>query len=107
MSYRLVPTSNFARELKRLAKKHPGLKKSIKDLSKILENKPKQGSPLGKHCYKIRITSPSKSTGKSGGFRVITNVLAEDSTVFLLSIYDKSEVSTLRASDIKRLLKDL
>jgi len=46
MSYRLVPTSNFARELKRLAKKHPGLKKSIKDLSNILEKKPKQGSPL-------------------------------------------------------------
>ena len=60
----------------------------------------------------IRLASKSKGKGKSGGFRIITYLLEtwieengeEEIEVTLLSIYDKSEVSTLSDSEIKKLI---
>lgn len=66
--------------------------------------------------YKIRLAVKSKGRGKSGGARVITyveiGVLAENSTsegtvVNLISIYDKSELSTLSDSEIQRIIRSL
>ena len=34
MSYKILPTDNFSRELKRLNKKYPSLKQEIKENSK-------------------------------------------------------------------------
>ena len=56
-----------------------------------LEQKPEQGTNLGNNCYKIRIAIASKGKGKSGGARVISNFVIAEETVFLISIYDKSE----------------
>jgi len=43
--------------------------------------------------------------GKSGGARVITNFVVTDSTVYLLSIYDKSEKENLTDKELSELLK--
>jgi hypothetical protein len=45
-----------------------------------------------------------KGKGKSGGARVITNFAILDKTVFLLSIFDKSEQENLTDKEIKELL---
>lgn len=74
MSYKIVPTDNFSRELKRLSKKHPLLKQKIKDFSSELLTNPKIGTPIGHNCYKIRVSTPDKSRGKSKGFRIISYV---------------------------------
>jgi mRNA-degrading endonuclease RelE of RelBE toxin-antitoxin system len=58
-------------------------------------------------CYKVRLTSPDKGKGKSGGFRLITHLSIENQVVFLLSIYDKSETGSIRDETIKRLLTGL
>ena len=52
----------------------------------------------------------SKGKGKSGGARVITYtadviVCAEQGQIVLLSIYDKSEQSTITDNEIKRLMQ--
>jgi hypothetical protein len=52
----------------------------------------------------------SKGKGKSGGARVITYtadviVRAEQGQIVLLSIYDKSEQSTITDNEIKRLMQ--
>ncbi len=62
---------------------------------------------MAKSCYKIRLSITSKGKGKSGGARIITHVYAEGKTVFLLSIYDKSEREDIGAQEIERLLKGL
>jgi len=49
----------------------------------------------------------SKGKGKSGGARVITNLAISEDTVYLLSIYDKSNQEKITDSYIKSLLKDL
>ncbi len=40
---------------------------------------------------KFELLSPQKGKGKSGGAGVISNFFITDNTVYLLSIYDKSE----------------
>jgi hypothetical protein len=46
-----------------------------------------------------------KGKGKSGGARVITCVKVVASTVYLLSIYDKSEKEDLEEKELDKLLK--
>ena len=106
MIYKIVPTNNFSRELKKLCKKHPALKEQIKYLSTELSVNPERGVSLGHGCYKIRISSPDKHGGKSKGFRIITYVVLLKGIVFLLTVYDKSEISTIKDSEIRRILKD-
>lgn len=103
MSYNVLFTENFRKEAKRLAKKHSSLKKDIEALIGSLEQEPKQGKPLGKDCFKIRIAISSKGKGKSGGARVITYVLIEDTEVHLLTIYDKSEKEDISAKELRML----
>ncbi|MDO8283334.1 MAG: type II toxin-antitoxin system RelE/ParE family toxin [Thermodesulfovibrionia bacterium] len=107
MSYKIVPTDNFSKELKRLSKKYPSLKQNIKDLSNELQKNPCTGTPLGHNCYKIRLATSDKPGGKSGGFRIITYAFCIKEIIFLLSIYDKSETSTINDKEIKRLIKEL
>ena len=56
---------------------------------------------------KLKKEIKSKDKGKNGGARIITNYRIEKSVVYLLSIYDKSELETISDNDLKRLLKEL
>ena len=105
MSYNVLAISPFDRQLKRLAKKYPSLKKEYAALLESLAEQPEQGISLGNHCYKIRIAIASKSKGKSGGARVVTHVVIMDNTVFLIAIYDKAEKENLTDKELNDLLK--
>ena len=100
-------TPTFRRELKRLVKKYPSLLKDIKNLGEqVLEN-PTLGTALGRNTYKIRLSITGKSGGKSGGGRVITCLKIEDDTIFFMSIFDKSEKSSLSDKELTELLKEI
>lgn len=62
---------------------------------------------MGKNCYKIRMSVASKGKGKSGGARIITHVRVLETTVYLLSIYDKSEQESIADKEILSILDDL
>jgi hypothetical protein len=66
---------------------------------------PEQGTSLGNNCYKIRIAIASKGKGKSGGASVITYLQVLETTVYLLSIYDKSEMENISDKELGALLK--
>jgi mRNA-degrading endonuclease RelE of RelBE toxin-antitoxin system len=99
-------TDDFRRDAKRLIKKYRSIAYEINDLVESLESDPIQGEPLGKDCYKIRMSIASKNKGKSGGSRVITCVKIVDETVILLSIYDKSEQEDIEDKALNQLLKN-
>jgi mRNA-degrading endonuclease RelE of RelBE toxin-antitoxin system len=105
MSYKVIAVPIFRKELKRLAKKYPAIKADLEVLFESLENNPIQGVALGRNCYKIRFAISSKGKGKSGGARIITNIVISDETVYLLSIYDKSEKENLSDNELDELLK--
>lgn len=106
MNFNILTTSSFDKELKTLAKKHSSLKDDIKILSNSLKENPTQGVALGKDCYKVRIKISSKKRGKSGGARVITYVKIINSSIYLLSIFDKSEKESLSKIEIEKILKN-
>ena len=70
-----------------------------------LEERPVQGTPIGKDCYKIRLAISSKGTGKSGGGRVITYVRLLQGKVYMLTIYDKTDRDSLTTKELLELLK--
>jgi mRNA-degrading endonuclease RelE of RelBE toxin-antitoxin system len=107
MSYNVVTIKTFEDKAKRLSKKYPSLKIELTDLITILEEKPFNGTPLGKGCYKIRLKIRSKGKGKSGGARVITYVYIVEKTVYLLTIYDKSDKEDLTDIELNDLLKEI
>lgn len=105
MNFNILLSLQFERELKRLVKKYPSLKKEYENLISSLEKNPTEGTPIGKNCYKIRIPIASKGKGKSGGARVITCVVIVEKIVFLVSIYDKSQKENISDKDRENLLK--
>lgn len=107
MSYNVIPTKRFEKEIKRLVKKFHSLKKGYIALIEQLEQNPVMGTSLGGDCYKIRLSIASKGKGKSGGARAITFFIFKENTVYLLTIYDKSEQQDVSDKDLKEMIKNL
>jgi mRNA-degrading endonuclease RelE of RelBE toxin-antitoxin system len=105
MSFKVTTVDSFEKQFKRLFKKYKSLKQEVEDLLVSLEIDPLQGDYIGDDCYKIRLGITSKGKGKRGGARVITCVKIVGETVFLLSIYDKSEKEDLEEKELDKLLK--
>lgn len=107
MSYNVISIRRFDKQVKRLVRKFPSLKKELSFLIESLENNPFFGTPLGHHCFKIRLAIESKGKGKSGGARVITHIYIKENVIYLLSIYDKSEQSGISEDEILNLLAEI
>lgn len=97
----------FEKQLKRLSKKYPSLKEEFLQLIKNIHKDPFQGKAIGHNCFKIRIAIASKGKGKSGGARVVTNIVVSDTAIYLLAIYDKSERESLSNTELAELLKQI
>ena len=113
MKTEIVITNNFSKEAKKLLKKYKSLKSELRELNEELLRNPKLGTPIGKNSYKIRLAVKSKGKGKSGGLRIIThldiNVHFDEltNTIFLLSVYDKSEADSISKNEFSRLILKL
>lgn len=118
MSSRIILIDNFKREAKPLLKKYPSLKNELVALQKQLLETPRMGVRIAEHVYKIRLAVKSKGRGKSGGMRIVTfvweitvevdeNESTVDTTVFLASIYDKSEEENISDKDLEKLIDEI
>lgn len=107
MNYKVKTLDVFEKQARRLIKKYGSLKTELLQLVKELELNPEQGISIGKSCFKIRIGIASKGKGKSGGARIITNIVISKTTVYLLSIYDKSEKENLSDGELAELLESI
>jgi mRNA-degrading endonuclease RelE of RelBE toxin-antitoxin system len=107
MSYSIVLTNRFEKELKRLAKKFPSLKNEFAELITDIAENTELGTFIGNNCYKIRLAIGSKGKGKSGGARVISYLYIETETVYLLTIYDKSEKENLKPNELNNMIESL
>lgn len=105
MSYNIIPTPDFKKLFKKLYKKYPSLKADLQQLINRLSENPTTGTKLGHNLYKIRMAISSKGKGKSGGARVITFLISDNQEVYLVHIYDKSQLDNLTKDQILELLK--
>jgi hypothetical protein len=104
----ILPT--FDKGAKRLIKKYKSLAVEISSFISKTEIVGIQGTPLGNGIFKYRLAVKSKGKGKSGGVRVISYselfFSLQNNTIYLVAIYDKSEISSMNKSEIERILKD-
>jgi mRNA-degrading endonuclease RelE of RelBE toxin-antitoxin system len=107
MSYSVLTVPPFDRQLKRLAKKYRSIKDDVAELGKQLAENPTMGKTIRKDCYKIRLAIISKGKGKSAGARVITYVHIDQSNIYLLTIYDKSEQEDISDNEIQQLINNI
>ncbi|MCK5276983.1 MAG: type II toxin-antitoxin system RelE/ParE family toxin [Cyclobacteriaceae bacterium] len=105
MGYNVIPTPDFQKLFKKLAKKYPSLKADLQQLITILSENPNTGINLGHSLYKIRMAISSKGKGKSAGARVVTFLITDEKEVYLIHIYDKSQLDNLAKNQILDLLK--
>lgn len=106
----VIALPEFAKNLKRLSKKYVSLKQEFGQFLDLTESVGPQGVDLGNGLFKARIAVKSKGKGKSGGLRIISYheiILAkQDDTVYLVAIYDKSELSTVEIKQMNTILKN-
>jgi len=110
MKNKVYTTPFFESKYKRLVRKFPSLQGELETLEKELIANPKLGKPLGGKLYKLRLACKDKGKGKSSGFRVITYLIHEISSIFeiyLITIYDKSEDTAIPKSVLIKLVKDI
>jgi hypothetical protein len=108
MKVTIIPSDEFYRQFKRLAKKYKSLRQDYLTFSQNLKDNPFQGDDLGNGVRKVRMAITSKGKGKSGGARVLTlNVLVSgDTEVTLLTIYDKNEIDNVTNQYIQWLVAE-
>jgi mRNA-degrading endonuclease RelE of RelBE toxin-antitoxin system len=107
MNFEIIASPRFRKELKKLSKKYPSLKLEFKNLLNNLEVEPSLGVSIGNDCYKIRLSIASKNKGKSGGARVITYLTVVEKTVYLLTIYDKSNKENISLAELNTIISTL
>ena len=118
MNCKIIVIEDFKKDAKRLVKKYHSLKEELAALQNALLENPRLGVFIQENTYKIRLSVKSKGQGKRGGMRVITHVVEieinvdEDTvtdsiTIFLLAIYDKSEISTIWDKTLKYLINEI
>ncbi|NEO87381.1 MAG: type II toxin-antitoxin system RelE/ParE family toxin [Spirulina sp. SIO3F2] len=99
-------TDPFKRRLKQLAKRYRSIKTDLQPVLQQLQAGDFIGDQitgLNATAFKARIRNSDIPTGKSGGYRLIYQILSP-SSIALLVIYAKSEQVDINADEIKALL---
>ena len=101
----------FERGAKALRKKYASFESDYDTFLNELEANPFSGESLGRHTYKNRMAIASKGKGKSGGARVITYNLQQQSEdevhITLMTIYDKSDISNVSDTYLRSLVQEI
>ncbi|AMR25785.1 hypothetical protein A0257_00885 [Hymenobacter psoromatis] len=106
MSFALIASNKFSRNIKRLNKRYASMPDYFARLIAELKANPQAGEPLGRDCYKVRVRIEAKGKGKSGGARAITCVKIIGEQIFLLTIYDKSDQESISDNERDELLRE-
>ncbi len=101
---KVVILPSFKKAFKPLFKKYKSIDMDFEKLLDSLEENAFQGVSIGKDCHKVRMAITAKGKGKSGGARVITCVKIVNETIYLLTIYDKSEQENIHEKELDQLL---
>lgn len=107
MSNKIVVRETFQKQAKRLAKRYKSFPNDLQKLVDELKENAALGTSLGGNIYKIRFAITSKNKGKSGGARIISYFYQTAETVYLLSIYDKSDTENISDKELKYLIAEV
>jgi len=106
MSYDVNVVDEFKRDTKKLFKKYKSIKSDILELIEKLEEDYQIGIHLGSNLYKIRVKN-SDVGGKSGGYRVIYYTKLSSNSIYLLTIYSKTQKESINIEMLKPIIDKL
>jgi mRNA-degrading endonuclease RelE of RelBE toxin-antitoxin system len=105
-SISIIPLKTFVRDVKKLKKRYKNILDDIEEFKNLLIETPTLGTSLGHGIYKIRVKNSNKNQGKSGGYRIITCFIDEDYTVYLVKMYDKGEIDSIKTSKLMEIIEE-
>ena len=104
MNFETVPL--FDKQFRKLSKKYNLIKSDVEELIINFDNLHQQATPIKSNLYKIRLANSNKNKGKSAGYRIYYYIKIE-ATVYLLTIYDKSEIQMIDENIVIDAIKDI
>ncbi len=103
--YQPIVLAYFKRQLKQYVKKHRDLKDAV--IGALTNFDKRQNVNLGGNIYKVRVKIESLPKGKSKSFRLIVLVLETESFLVPITVYFKSEESSLSKKEINDHLQNV
>ncbi|QNM90553.1 type II toxin-antitoxin system RelE/ParE family toxin [Aliarcobacter cryaerophilus] len=64
------------------------------------------GINLGNNIFKVRIANSDKNRGKSSGYRLISYLKLIENELYVIYIYDKSDMENINENEIDKLILD-
>lgn len=98
--------SLFEKQFKKLAKKYSLIKEDISKFITDFDTLHSQSTTIKNNLFKIRLVNSNKNKGKSSGYRIYYYLKIND-TVYLLTIYDKSEIESINESILDEFIDEI
>ena len=93
-------TITFNKAVKKLKKKYIHIENDYMNFVNTIETIEDLGTNLGNNIYKVRIKNSDKNSGKSSGYRLISHLKLIENELYLMFIYDKSEIENINEKEI-------
>jgi len=99
-------TNLFDKQAKRLSKKYKNIKSDLTRLLREFDDYHQNAIEIKSNLYKIRLANSSKNRGKRAGFRIYYYIKIKQ-TVYMLTVYDKSEVEMIDEELLQDLIREV
>jgi mRNA-degrading endonuclease RelE of RelBE toxin-antitoxin system len=100
-------TDTFSKALKKLQKRFKNIETDCDTFLQGIQTVEHLGIHLGNGVYKVRMANSDKKSGKSAGYRLISYLKLLDGTLYLMYIYDKSDLDSVSEKQIDELIKKI
>ena len=98
-------TETFSKALKKLQKRFKNIDIDYNEFIQSLETTQQLGISLGNGIYKARLANSNKKSGKSAGYRLISYLKLVEEKLYLMYIYDKSDIDNISEKQIDSLFQ--
>ena len=104
VDFAVSEADSYKKSKKELIKRFRHIDKDIKEFLLSVDTPNDLGVSLGNGFYKARIANTDKNRGKSGGYRLIALLKVVDAKIYLVYIYDKSDLQNITEEELDRLV---
>ena len=99
-------TETFNKDVKKLKKRYKHIEKDYIDFINSIKSIDDLGINLGNNIFKVRIANSDKNRGKSSGYRLISYLKLIENELYVIYIYDKSDMENINENEIDKLILD-
>jgi hypothetical protein len=106
-AFSVFESSAYQHSKKQLKKRFRLIDSDVTKFLHSLESVDDLGVSLGDGIYKARIANTDKNKGKSAGYRLITLLQVIESNIYLIYIYDKSDLENITEKELDEMIHGL